>query len=190
MKPSLRMLLQCLFSLLLAAEQGDAFIAANHRICTGTDTSMLLSAISSLKNVGDLPLKAAKPVTSLKTIQDIPSEGIGRVCYYHITWTNFWKKTRAHFTACEAPTRKPDFVSSRSAYWDQGDHVVRRSDHWSEQFGIYSIRGCVWTIDQDQTKGAKFIAGKCDYADFERGKRSSMKRRMNLRKKEDENKSV
>jgi hypothetical protein len=174
---------------LLAVEQADAFVAVNHRICPGSDSSMLLlSAISSLKSVEDLPLKATNPVTSLKTIQDSPSKGISTMYYYHITWTNFWKKTRAHFTACEAPTRKPDFSSSRSTYWDQGDHVVRRSDHWSEQFGIYSIRGCVWTIDQNQTKGAKFITGKCDYADFERGKRSSMKRRVNLRKKEDEHK--
>lgn len=167
--------------LALLAGQVDGF--AYFKPCTFS--YMSLSATSSLYAVENFPQNDKKAISSLTNVQDIPPKELNRIYYYHVTWNNFWKKTKAHFTVCDAPKRKPDFTSSRSTYWDEGEHVVRRSDHWSEQFGIYSIRGCVWTIGQEQTNGARFLVGRCEYAEFERGKRSSMKRRVNSRKKEE-----
>lgn len=58
----------------------------------------------------------------------------------NIDWSNFHDATLATFGACEPPTREPDFVSdSGSQYWNTGDGVIRRSDHWGN-----GIRSCDW----------------------------------------------
>ena len=82
------------------------------------------------------------------------------------TFDNFWRNTNANFCACQVPDREPDFVSkSGSSYWDEGDAVVRMSDHWTGQHGVRNIVNCYWVID---TKHAarEAIAGRCSYDKF------------------------
>lgn len=126
------------------------------------------------------------------TTNDVPP----KLYKYHVDFRNFWRKTRAHFTPCERPKRSPDFKSKRSWYWDvSDDYVIRSSDHWSNSCG--NIKDCFWTIDEEafrenktcykNTKKSKakrkktWLTGKCYYADFQRGKSSSMKARINDR---------
>ena len=83
-----------------------------------------------------------------------------------ITFQNFHDRTRAAFTACQAPDRAPDFVSdSGSKYWDCGESVVRSADHWSaEECG--DLRSCNWSRSEDPEYFGKDRAGFCQYADF------------------------
>jgi hypothetical protein len=93
----------------------------------------------------------------------------------NIDFSNFWRKTRANFTACETPSRSPNFKSKGSGgskYWDMGDHVIRHSNHWSGQHGIGRIVDCEWTIDVEHTKRS-FVTGMCRYQDFVRGGKNS-----------------
>jgi hypothetical protein len=107
---------------------------------------------------------------------------------YHINFKNFWRQTRAHFVPCERPlkNRAPDFKSKGSWYWDMDDeYVIRSSDHWSNSCG--SIKDCFWTFQEEDFRAnskdkSRWLTGKCNYADFERGKKSSMRLRMNDRK--------
>lgn len=63
-----------------------------------------------------------------------------------IDFNNFHDATAAIFQPCEAPDRKPDFVSeSGSEYWDMGIGVIRRSDHWG-----CNIRSCWWALGNSQ----------------------------------------
>lgn len=85
-----------------------------------------------------------------------------------IGFDNFWRSTQAKFEVCDYPRdREPDFSSkSGSVYWDDGDGVIRRSDHWTGQFGVTRIVDCRWTIDAPQRHVKEPISGKCLYEDF------------------------
>lgn len=85
-----------------------------------------------------------------------------------IDFDNFWRSTQAKFEACDYPRdREPEFSSkSGSVYWDDGDGVIRRSDHWTGQFGVTQIVDCRWTIDVPQRHVKEPISGKCLYENF------------------------
>jgi hypothetical protein len=73
-------------------------------------------------------------------------------------FSNFCFSTIANFVACKIPDRNPDFISSSgSAYWDEIDRVVRRSDHWGI---VASCRWQIWSIDEWS------LCGECLYSDF------------------------
>jgi hypothetical protein len=94
---------------------------------------------------------------------------------YYIDFSNFWRKTRANYTACETPSRRPDFKSRGSGgskYWDMGDHVIRHSNHWTGQHGVGRIVDCEWSINIEYTKRS-FVTGMCHYQDFVRGGKNS-----------------
>lgn len=83
-----------------------------------------------------------------------------------ITFDNFWRNTKATFAGCEIPARQPDYQSkSGSTYWDEGNGVIRLSDHWTGQHGVTRIADCEWDIDQHH-RAKRAIAGKCLYTDF------------------------
>ena len=96
-----------------------------------------------------------------------------------VDFDNFWIRTVANYTACETPDRPPDFKSGGgSLYWKDGTvGVIRQSDHWSGQFGCRKIKDCYWTIDIDQPRKNHCLTGRCDYVDFYKGKKLSMKKR-------------
>ena len=96
-----------------------------------------------------------------------------------IDFSNFWLRSVANFTSCERPTREPDFVSwSGSLYWNQGDHVVRLSDHWTGQFGVGPIRECQWYLLHDWRLLPNVeVVAQCNYCDFQMIKKKSMKKR-------------
>ena len=129
--------------------------------------------------------------SSLLSVRDVPEEeGEKKMILYHVDFKNFWRQTRGHFIPCERPkNRSPDYKSNNSWYWDVDDeYVVRSSDHWSN--GCGSIKDCFWTIDEETYRAKKtdkkkrWLTGKCSYADLERGKKSSMRMRINDRKVE------
>ena len=93
----------------------------------------------------------------------------------NIDFTNFWRGTLATFTTCDVPDRDPDYKSkSGSVYWDEGDSVIRCSDHWSEQHGVIKIVDCHWTIDQPFKKRQP-VSARCSYDDFVRRKKTETK---------------
>lgn len=72
----------------------------------------------------------------------------------------FHDATLADWRPCATPRREPDFVSaSRSVYWDEGDAVLRASDHWGR------ARSCLWLLDGFRPSGP-ILTGRCRYADF------------------------
>jgi len=102
-----------------------------------------------------------------------------------VDFGNFWRKTRANYTACDAPDRKPDFKSKGSGgstYWDMGDYVIRYSNHWTGQNGIGRIVDCEWEIDIIHIK-KEYATGMCRYVDFTKGKFSAQEKRKNRNKK-------
>ena len=99
-----------------------------------------------------------------------------------IDFTNFWRSTVAKFTACETPDREPDYRSkSGSAYWDDGDAVIRSSDHWSGQHGITRIVDCHWTIDQPFPRD-QAVSARCMYDDFVKKKKKDGSKKVGWRK--------
>ena len=95
-----------------------------------------------------------------------------------IDFRNFWLRSIANFTVCERPTRTPDYESwSGSLYWDEGDHVVRLSDHWTGQFGVGSIRECKWYLTEDRPLPNMDVTARCDYDEFRMIKKKTMKKR-------------
>jgi hypothetical protein len=132
--------------------------------------------------------------SSLVSVRDVLPEETGsnnmppsKQILYHVDFKNFWQKTRGHFTPCVRPLgRSPDFKSKNSWYWDVDDeYVIRSSDHWSNACG--NIKDCFWTFDEEAFRAnsktkKQWLTGKCNYADLERGKKSSMKVRVNDRK--------
>ena len=96
-----------------------------------------------------------------------------------VDFDNFWIKSVANFTSCEKPDGRPPDFSSRggSLYWNDGTGVIRYSDHWSGQFGCGMIKECYWMIDVTQPKMNQCLAGRCEYDDFYKGKKKSMKKR-------------
>ena len=95
----------------------------------------------------------------------------------NIDFRNFWSHTQATFTACETPIRQPDFLSQfGSQYWDCGDWVVRRSDHWSGQHGVRNIVNCKWFLNVPHGPSEE-VAAMCRYEDFTRhGRRKKSSR--------------
>jgi hypothetical protein len=80
---------------------------------------------------------------------------------------NFFIETVANFTRCEIPDRDPDYVSfTGSTYWDDGDRVIRWSDHWGK-----NISTCCWYLEFKEMNLKYPLAGYCYYEDF-RHKRS------------------
>jgi hypothetical protein len=96
-----------------------------------------------------------------------------------VDFRNFWIRSIANFTICERPQRDPDHVSfSGSLYWDEGDYVVRYSDHWSGEFGVTYIRKCRWYLSDYQRPMKNLdVAARCDYKNFGVIRKESMKKR-------------
>jgi hypothetical protein len=91
----------------------------------------------------------------------------------------------ASFSACSKPNRPPDFVSPTSSeYWDEGDCLVRHSDHWSGQHGIAFIKESTWTIHGQPDETNEFLTGKCDYREFlfQQKKKKASKKKPNRRR--------
>lgn len=89
----------------------------------------------------------------------------------------FGVSTTANFTTCSKPTRPPDFSSpALSDYWDEGDSLIRHSDHWSGQHDVFSIKKSIWTIDTLQNEAKDFLTGECNYRDFQREKKKERKK--------------
>ena len=87
-----------------------------------------------------------------------------------ISFDNFHDRTIAHFAPSPLPYREPDFVSSsRSAYWDMGDAVIRASDHWAGQHGCTGQASCIWSLGQQVAPGA-WANGIAAYSSFVRRK--------------------
>jgi len=87
------------------------------------------------------------------------------------TEADFFEGTKANFTSCEIPSKKPDYESkSGSVYWYSKDGVVRAADHW------LGVASCKWILDgQDEyainkaTDKREFaVAGFCKWSDFSR----------------------
>lgn len=77
-------------------------------------------------------------------------------------FTNFFMETTANWTRCEIPDREPDYVSfSGSAYWDDGDRVIRWSNHWGKD-----ISTCRWYLDLKEFKTLNSLCGYCYYEEF------------------------
>ena len=101
-----------------------------------------------------------------------------------IDFSNFWLRSVANFTrvstnSTDSITRPPDFESwSGSLYWDEGDRVIRRSDHWTGRFGVGPIRECLWyLIDDDRPIPNIDVLAFCRYDHFQMIKKKSMKKR-------------
>jgi len=72
----------------------------------------------------------------------------------------FHEGTVADFTPCPTPRREPDYIShARSAYWHEGDRVVRHADHWG------AVGTCHWTWDGLRIAGPP-VSGACRYDAF------------------------
>lgn len=113
-----------------------------------------------------------------------PNQPIRKACdpgtlslttHYAVNFNNFWMATTANFTVCDEPDRPHDFESrSGSKYWNGGDRVIRKSDHWSGQHGCYRIVDCMWYINQEHAF-EETLTGECDFSDFETKKRKGRK---------------
>ncbi len=78
-----------------------------------------------------------------------------------VSFKNFYITTIANFVSCKIPERNPDFISiSGSAYWDEGDRVIRWSDHW----GI--VASCYWQLWILNGNDESCSCGECLYIDF------------------------
>lgn len=74
----------------------------------------------------------------------------------------------AVWTPCGRPTREPDFVSDGwdpSVYWNDGDAVIRDSNHWSGSRDIGDIGGCWWRL-AGGFSGEGRAAGRCPFGAF------------------------
>lgn len=69
-----------------------------------------------------------------------------------INFENFYIETYGVWKICSEPNRAPDFKSTKpnsaSKYWDCGDYVVRKSNHW----GV--VGSCFWRVDGAKKKQA------------------------------------
>lgn len=70
-------------------------------------------------------------------------------------FTNFYIETTGNWTLCKCPSRRADFKSTDSSYWDLGDRVVRKSNHW----GI--VGSCFWQIDNKPKIRKALIKARC-----------------------------
>ncbi len=118
-----------------------------------------------------------------------------------MTYDNFYQETIGMFHEVETPEREPDYVSRKrngevsSSYWydtdEQGDYVIRQSDHWSmakpsiptsalyeesyaAQFAT-PIASCTWYLQTDKShQGNKEHAGKIYLSDLHKKVRFSV----------------
>lgn len=75
-------------------------------------------------------------------------------------FSNFYIGTAANFIVCKNPERNPDYISkSGSAYWDEGDRVIRWSDHW------HIVGSCYWQ-NWALNNETDCSFGECFYSDF------------------------
>jgi hypothetical protein len=102
-----------------------------------------------------------------------------------IDFRNFWLRSIGNFTVCEPPERYPDHESwSGSLYWDEGDHVVRLSDHWTGQFGVGPIKECRWyLVDSERTLPNVNVVARCSYEDLLMIRKKTMKKRKKWKKR-------
>lgn len=156
---------------------------------------LLLALLPLFTNCLVFPIALRRPSIqlcmgrSLGALQELIDEGGHKSTDSHdapclVDFGNFWRKTRANYTACEKPDRHPDFKSKGSGgskYWDMGDYVIRYSNHWSGQHGIGRIVDCEWAIDVNHDK-KEYVTGMCRYEDFIKGKLSSEEKKK-MRKK-------
>ena len=98
-----------------------------------------------------------------------------------INQDNFFQKTFASFTSCEAPNEYPHYISFdkrgavSSCYWygtdDKGDYVIRNSNHWSVVYPqkneaikeVGFIRDCWWDLTIEENFSD---SGKCYFSEF------------------------
>lgn len=82
------------------------------------------------------------------------------------TFQNFYEETYGIWKICPEPNRTPDFKSEKSAskYWDCGEYVVRKSNHW----GV--VGSCFWRIDGTKKKQVlnleQAVCAMIHYKDF------------------------
>lgn len=82
-------------------------------------------------------------------------------------FVSFKDATRAIFAPCDPPSRKPDHESdSGSQYWNVGNGVVRKSNHWSGIRGCEDIRSCWWEIETENKHQLGELTGFCAYDQF------------------------
>jgi hypothetical protein len=102
-----------------------------------------------------------------------------------IDFRNFWLRSIGNFTVCEPPERYPDHEScSGSLYWDEGDHIVRLSDHWTGQFGVGPIKECRWYLtDSERILPNVNVVARCNYEDLLMIRKKTMKKRKKWKKR-------
>ena len=123
----------------------------------------------------------ATPMTELRDLAASPTPSAAAATP---GWHNFYLRSVANWTACDRPDRKPDLRSSSgSSYWDNGDHVVRCSDHWSGQFMVGSIKECRWYLNVERPIPNLNVAARCDYADFVMLEKKSIKKQQKWSKR-------
>lgn len=101
------------------------------------------------------------------------------------SFANFYVETYGVWIRCKQPDRTPDFASkkaqSSSKYWDFGDYVVRKSNHW----GI--VGSCFWKLDGLPKKGILNLAsqecGMIYYKDFGTSRQESPGKTLSTRQK-------
>jgi hypothetical protein len=140
-----------------------------------TAQTLAFAPTQSQRSAGSLLSMGRRSFASVFDVMQVPVDDDAP----RVDFDNFWRKTVANYTACEKPDRTPDFKSGGgSLYWKDGTAgVIRHSDHWSGQFGCGMIKDCYWTIDIDQPIKNQCLTGRCDFADFYKGKKKSMKKR-------------
>jgi hypothetical protein len=140
------------------------------------DFEETLTGECAFDDFGKKKRKGRKTLRERGVVVDVKQEKMELV-KIKIDFDNFWRSTQAHFVSHEYPKdREPGFRSkSGSVYWDDGDGVIRRSDHWTGQFGVTQIVDCRWTIDTAQTMVKQPISGKCLYEDFAKRRRKRTK---------------
>lgn len=61
-------------------------------------------------------------------------------------FTNFSVETEGNWTSCSQPSSRADFKSDVSRYWNLGNGVIRKSNHW----GV--VGNCFWRINGKSTE--------------------------------------
>lgn len=101
------------------------------------------------------------------------------------SFDNFYVETYGVWIRCKQPNRTPDFKSpksqSSSKYWDFGDYVVRKSNHW----GI--VGSCFWKLDGLPKRGIlNFSSQECGmiyYKSFGTSRTESPGKKLSARQK-------
>lgn len=99
------------------------------------------------------------------------------------TFADFYIETYGVWKPCEQPNRTPDFKSDKtdSKYWDCGDYVVRKSNHW----GI--VGTCFWKLEGFPRRGVlrldKHECGMIYYKDFGTSRTLAQEKKIPIRTK-------